>query len=182
MSGLGRLSKAWPFRKSPERLAAEQLLAAVIAASRAPALYGAERISDTMDSRFESAILHASLALIRLQKEDAARPQARILAQEFVDRLFRWLDSGLYEAGVGYQQVPKRIRAMAARFYARLEVYAAAIEAGDSPALAGALARNIPCGEAFAETLAIHVLRLSGVQAAAAFTELSSAALWPPLA
>jgi cytochrome b pre-mRNA-processing protein 3 len=177
MSGLGRLSQAWPFGKSPERKAAETLLETVVAASRAPVLYGEGRIPDELDGRFESAILHAALALIRLQREEEARP----LAQEFVDRLFRWLDSGLHESGLGYQQVPKRIRAMAARFYARLEAYAPLIGAGDSSALAAVLARNLAAPAPFAVFLAAHALALSARQGAAPWSELPLPALWPPI-
>lgn len=185
MTGIGRIQKAvaaaWPFRVRPERAAAEALLQTIVAASRAPALYGPDRLADEMDARFESAVLHAALALIRLNAEPAARP----IAQEFTDLLFRWLDSGLYEAGVGYQKVPKQIRAMAAQFYGRLEAYDFAIARRDLQALAEALARNIARAAAadwpFAHNLAAHAMALAARQAAAPWPGLAASALWPPM-
>jgi cytochrome b pre-mRNA-processing protein 3 len=185
MSGLGRIREAidvfWPFRRQPEKEAAEALLGAVIAASRVPALYGPDRLRDEMEARTESAILYANLALIRLNGED----DARAVAQAFTDQVFRWLDSGLYEAGVGYQKVPKQMRALAARFYGRLEAYAAAIAARDTAALADALARNAGRTQAeawpFAQVWAAHILTAAQRQAAAPWRDLALRALWPSM-
>jgi cytochrome b pre-mRNA-processing protein 3 len=129
----------WPFRRSEVEMDAQRLLDAVTVASRRPAFFGDGRISDTLEGRFELMTLHAALALIRLKGE----PSRAELAQRFTDLLFRFLDAGLREAGVGDLSVPKRMRALAGSFYGRLEAYASALTAGDEGALRAALGRNI---------------------------------------
>ena len=169
----------WPFRRDPNRALASRLLEAVVAASREPALYGPERILDTFEGRLEAAMVFAALAQIRLARE----PEARPLAQAFSDALFRWFDSGLYEAGIGYQNVPKRIRAMGERFYGRVQAYAGGVEAGDENGLAEALARNIaraaPADWPFAPVLARHALHVAAAQANLPVTGLAEASAWP---
>jgi cytochrome b pre-mRNA-processing protein 3 len=113
----------WPFQPSRADRDAQRLLAAVMQASRRPALFAPGRIADTLEGRFEAVALYGALALIRLR----ADPGAAALGQEFTDRLFRALDSGLREAGVGDLVVPKRMRALAGAFYGRLDAYGAAI-------------------------------------------------------
>lgn len=139
----------WPFRRNQANAGAENLLKAVIAASRKPAFFGPGRVPDTLEGRFELLTLNAALALVRLK----GTPEA----QAFTDRLFRHIDSGLREAGVGDLTVPKRMRRLAGDFYGRLEAYAAAL--GDRAALADAIARNILGDEAdpaFAAQLAAY--------------------------
>ena len=96
---------AWPFSPSRARTDADQLLHQVTTASRNAALFGEGRVPDTLDGRFEVVALHAALALVRLRQA----PEAEALAQAFVDALFRHLDSGLREDGVGDLAVPKRV-------------------------------------------------------------------------
>ena len=62
-------------------------------------------------------------------------PEAEPLAQAFVDALFKQLDSGLREEGVGDLAVPKRMHKLAGVFYARLEAYSGALDAHNSEAL-----------------------------------------------
>lgn len=49
------------------------------------------------------------------------------------------LDHSLREIGIGYLAVPKRMRALAARFYARVGAMEGPLSAGDRTALAQAL-------------------------------------------
>jgi cytochrome b pre-mRNA-processing protein 3 len=153
----------WPFQRSRADEDAARLLAQVQAASRRPAFFGAERIPDTLEGRFEFLALNGALALIRLK----AAPETKPLAQAFTDQLFRLVDAGLREAGVGDTTVPKRMRKLAADFYGRLGAYAPAIEASHSTGLEAALARNVWGAEKhpFAPTLAAHVLALARCQA-----------------
>lgn len=167
----------WPFKPSRASQDAARLLEAVTEASRRPALYGAGRIPDTLEGRFEAMALHGVLALVRLNADAGSAP----LAQEFTDKLFRAFDAGLREAGVGDLTVPKRMRVLAANFYGRLEAYQPPIAAGDRTALGAALGRNILAdeGHAFAPALADHVLASARTQADASIEALFSATGWP---
>jgi cytochrome b pre-mRNA-processing protein 3 len=169
---------AWPFSPSRASQDAERLLGEVTKASRNPALFGEGRVLDTLDGRFELVTLHAALALIRLRQA----PAADALAQAFVDRLFRHLDSGLREEGVGDLAVPKRIHKLAGAFYGRVDVYAAAL-ALDTNALQAALVRNVLSGEAaFAEPLARYVRMLAKTQSQSPWEALTGAEAWPAFA
>jgi cytochrome b pre-mRNA-processing protein 3 len=167
----------WPFRRSKADLDAARLLTTVTNASRKPAFFGAGRVADTLEGRFELMTLNASLALIRLR----ADPGVALLAQAFADQLFAQFDAGLREEGVGDTSVPKRMHRMAGAFYGRLDAYAAAIGADDPEALAAALARNVFAAEAhtFAPLLAGYALAAAGLQAPAPVEVLMSAEGWP---
>lgn len=168
----------WPFKRSRADQDAERLLAAVTKASRQPALFGEGRAPDTLEGRFEVLALHASLALLRLRAE----PTAEALSQCFTDKLFRHLDAGLREEGVGDLVVPKRMRKLAGAFYGRLEAYAAALQSNDQAALAAAVARNIWDGEAstFAEQVAAYLARSADVQAREPLERLLGETGWLP--
>jgi len=167
----------WPFRRSRADLDAARLLSAVTTASRNPAFFGAGKVADTLDGRFELMTLNAALALIRLRDDAGLTP----LAQAFTDQLFRQFDAGLREEGVGDTAVPKRMRRLAGAFYGRLEAYAAAIGARDQAALADALSRNALAAEAhaFAVSLAAYALAAASSQAESPVDALFSAAGWP---
>jgi len=161
----------WPFSRNQAKSEAARLLEAVVAASRRPEFYGPGRVPDTLEGRFELLTLNAALALVRLK----AAPEAAGLAQGFTDRLFRHIDSGLREAGVGDMTVPKRMRRLAGGFYGRLDAYAAALAAPE--ALGAAIGRNI-LGDGgdpvFAGRLAAYAADLAARQAGtppAALTE-----------
>lgn len=165
----------WPFSRNQGKSDAARLLDAVVAASRKPAFYGPSRVPDTLDGRFELLTLHAALALVRLK----ASPEAGALAQGFTDRLFRHIDAGLREAGVGDLTVPKRMRRLAGDFYGRLEAYAGALNA--PAALADAIARNIlgDAGDAaFANKMAAYVVDLAKRQADSPPIALAEAGAW----
>lgn len=170
----------WPFKRSRAETNAAELLTAVTAVSRNPALFGEGRAPDTLEGRFEMMTLHAALALIRLQRES----ELSSLAQAFTDQLFRQFDAGLREIGVGDTSVPKRMHKLAGDFYGRLKAYASAIEAGDVAALGEALQRNAvgPGAGPFSATLAAHVLAVAARQAEAPALDLLRADGWPAFA
>lgn len=166
---------AWPFSPSRASQDAERLLVQVTNASRDPALFGEGRAPDTLEGRFELVALHAALALLRLRKA----PEAEPLAQAFVDALFRHLDSGLREEGVGDLAVPKRMHRLASVFYGRADAYAEAL-AANATALQAVLTRNVLCGNtAFAEVLASRVQRLTDAQSSWDWQALLTADAWP---
>jgi cytochrome b pre-mRNA-processing protein 3 len=105
------------------------------ARAREPVFFRDFGVADTFDGRFDLLVLHAWLALDRLQVEGEHE-----LAQSLVDALFVRLDDALREQGAGDMGMKRRMKKMADAFYGRLEAYRAA---GDETALAVALARNI---------------------------------------
>ncbi len=169
----------WPFKRSRASMDAERLLAAVQAASRRPALFGDGRIPDTLEGRFEAMTLNGALALIRLR----AGPGAGPLAQDFTDKLFRYFDAGLREAGVGDLTVPKKMQVLASSFFGRLNAYSEALTAKNEAAVAAALARNAidANGHLFAADLARHALRTAAAQAEAPVEALFETEGWPAL-
>ena len=151
----------WPFGRNQANTGAQDLLRAVVAASRRPEFFGPGRVPDTLEGRFELLALNAALALVRLK----ATPEAAGLAQSFTDQLFRHIDSGLREEGVGDMAVPKRMRRLAGDFYGRLEAYAAGLN--DPAALADAIGRNVlgdNADPAFAARLAAYAAQLAARQ------------------
>lgn len=155
--------------------AANDLLLAVSDAARQPALYGEAGAPDTLEGRLEMLMLHGCLALIRLQKEPGSKP----IAQRFTDKLFRHIDAGLREAGVGDLSVPRRMRQIASQFYGRLDAYASALALPDGAALAAVLARNVG---ASAAGLADGVMALHAQQAEASAESLREPAGWTAVA
>jgi cytochrome b pre-mRNA-processing protein 3 len=165
----------WRRRRSRAETDAVRLVQAVIQAARRPGFFGLGGAPDTLEGRLEVLVLHGALALLRLKRDPALEP----LAQSFVDNLFRHLDAGLREAGVGDTAVPKRMRKIAGDFYGRVNAYEAALAGGD---LAGALGRNI-LGDAaspFASGLARYVGAVSAALDAAPTEALFDLSTWPP--
>ncbi|MCX7356703.1 MAG: ubiquinol-cytochrome C chaperone [Alphaproteobacteria bacterium] len=167
----------WPFHRSRAETDAEALLSGVTAASRRPEFYGADRVPDTMDGRFELMATNGVLAMLRLRADPALKP----LAQAFADRLFSYFDAGLREAGTGDTAVPKRMHKLAGDFYGRLDAYGSAID--DPKALEAALARNVWRLEshAFAPQLASYVAKSAAGQAHAPISAMFAAEGWPQL-
>ncbi len=108
--------------------------------ARAPGLFRALDVPDTVEGRFEALCLHAILVLRRLK---ALPPPASDVAQDLVDTLFSQFDASLRELGVGDLGVAKRIKRLASSFYGRASGYGAALDAGDEAGLAASLARNV---------------------------------------
>jgi cytochrome b pre-mRNA-processing protein 3 len=107
-------------RKKSIKIAARALYDQLSTAARDPALYGAGRVADTPDGRFELLALHAAVFFDRLSKRG---DQADETSQEVFDILFSAMDHALRELGVGDISVGKRIRKLAESFYGRLAVY-----------------------------------------------------------
>jgi cytochrome b pre-mRNA-processing protein 3 len=152
------LPKSW-FQPSLKDTAALRLLARVTTAARDPALYRPGALPDTMDGRFEALTLMACVLLTRLKGE----ARAERVAQAFTDRLFRHVDAGLRESGVGDLSVPKKMKVLAASFYGRLGAYGPALTEENGAALSAAMARNIWQADgphAGADALSAHALAL----------------------
>jgi cytochrome b pre-mRNA-processing protein 3 len=169
------------FRKTRDTPSVERVYAAIVAASRAPRLYGELGVPDTVMGRFESLALHLGLTLRRLK--ELPEP-ADSLAQELVDRFFAGLDSAMREIGIGDVSVPKKVKKLGQAFYGRVAAYDAALapEAGADD-LEQALARNVldmPDRPGLAAALAREIRAKADKLAAADFAHILAEGPFPP--
>jgi len=121
--------------------AARQLYAVVMDHSRNPDFYGAYKIPDTLEGRFEVLALHAGLLVNRLSRPDMGK-YGREMAQTFFDVMFRDLEWSLREMGVGDLGVPRRVKKMMTSFKGRTFAYDEAAKSGKSE-IKHALIRNV---------------------------------------
>ncbi len=122
-------------RKRRNRAIVEAIWDEVVARARRPVRFEAGGLPDTVMGRFESLAIEVFLILRRCGRERELAP----LSQDLVDRFMTDLDHSLREIGIGYLAVPKRMHALAGRFYARVAAMEGPLSAGDSVALAEAL-------------------------------------------
>jgi cytochrome b pre-mRNA-processing protein 3 len=111
----------------------------IVARAREKVFFRVFSVLDTMDGRFDLLVLHACLALERLNA--AAMGD---VAQALTDEIFVSFDEALREQGTGDMGMGRRMKAMAGAFHGRLKAYS---DAHDAAALADALARNIFRGQ-----------------------------------
>ncbi|MES2712721.1 MAG: ubiquinol-cytochrome C chaperone family protein [Pseudomonadota bacterium] len=129
------------FRRKPHERAGFALYTAAVGAARDPALFGDLGVPDTLDGRFDLINLYTGLLVRRLRAE--TDPRGAALAQAVFDAMFADMDMNLREMGVSDLVVGRRVKNMWEAFHGRAVAYEAAIDAGDQPALALALARNV---------------------------------------
>jgi cytochrome b pre-mRNA-processing protein 3 len=131
------------FRRTSEKLVSrapvEGLYAGIVRQAREPAFYGAGRIPDTVEGRFEALALHGFLLLYRLKQEGE---EGRALGQEFFDTMFADIDRNLREIGIGDMGVGPRIKMLAQNFYGRIKSYEEGLE-GAPGILEAAIERNL---------------------------------------
>jgi cytochrome b pre-mRNA-processing protein 3 len=123
-------------RRPPHEEFAAALYARTGERARAPELFEACGIPDTLDGRFDALALHAALMIDRLRRES----DGEALAQAYFDAMFRHLDLTLREIGVQDLGVGRRIKIMAEGFHGRALAYREALD-GAQP-LAEVLGRN----------------------------------------
>jgi len=133
MSGVSSVFR----RKKPEDEFAAALYVRIGEQARAPELFEACGIPDTLDGRFDALALHAALVIDRLRRE----PGGDMLAQAFFDVMFRHLDLTLREIGVQDLGVGRRIKIMAEGLHGRALAYREALVGGPEP-LSEVLRRN----------------------------------------
>jgi cytochrome b pre-mRNA-processing protein 3 len=143
------------FRKDPRRVAIASLYERIATASRAPGLYAALGVPDTLEGRFEALSLHMVLTLRALRELPTP---ADDVAKDLTDAFFRDMDASLREMGVGDTVVPKRMKKIAESFYGRAHAYDGPLNAQDETELAVALGRNVYGSEAPATPLARYAL------------------------
>jgi len=127
-------------RRNRHERAGYTLYGAAVGAARAPWFYTVIGAPDTLDGRFDLVGIHVYLVVRRLTREP---PPGPALAQAVFDAMFSDMDLNLREMGVSDLAVGKRVRAMWEAFHGRAAAYGAAMDAGDRPALAAAVARNV---------------------------------------
>lgn len=165
------------FNRDPRRGSIERLHQRIAAASRAEILYARLGLPDTLEGRFESLSLHVILVLRRLR---VLPPPAGDAGQELVDCFFRLLEVNLRELGTGDTVVPKRMKKLAAAFYAVTRRYDAVLDSRDRPALAQALATGFGIAIEPAAALADYALEAESGLAAADLDDLLVAGpSWP---
>ena len=118
--------------------AAAATYGAIVVQARAPALYTALGVADSVTGRFEMVVLHAVLVIERLRREGEA---GTALGQLVFDNFCKDMDQSLRELGFGDLGVPKRMKKMGESFYGRAEAYGRTL--GDRTELAAAIARNV---------------------------------------
>jgi cytochrome b pre-mRNA-processing protein 3 len=131
------------FRRSPKninRQIVDSLYRRIVAAAREPVLYGDWGVPDSPLGRYESLGLHMILFLHRTKTAEQAAGE---MSQDVLDEFFMDLDHSIRELGVGDPSVPKRMKRLSRMFYGRMSHYWTALDAGDSEALAAAVARNM---------------------------------------
>ena len=112
----------------------------IVDQARHISFYRDYRIDDTVDGRFNTIALHASLAFRRMR----IMPEAGVaLMQEVFDIFMADMDRSLREMGVGDLSVPKKMKLVAEVFYGAAKAYDAAFEEGDDAFLAESLTRNV---------------------------------------
>lgn len=140
-------------RKKPDEAFAAALYGRTAGDARAPELFEACAIPDTLDGRFDSLALHAALVIDRLRRE----PDGEALAQSFFDAMFRHLDLTLREIGVQDLGVGRRIKIMAEGLHGRALAYREAL-AGGATTLSEVLRRNAYGGRPPADDEAVRQL------------------------
>jgi len=147
---------------------AVSLYRAAVAAARVPAFYAAYAVPDTPDGRFDMVALHVFLVLRRLRHENGEA--ALGTAQAITDQMFADMDRNLRELGVGDLGVGRQVKALAAAFAGRTQVYDAALRKPGDEDLTAAIRRNIFRGASIDENI-------PGIAAIAAYMRAADAVL-----
>jgi cytochrome b pre-mRNA-processing protein 3 len=140
-------------KKKPAVELAEAIYGRTVERARAPELFEACGIPDSLDGRFDALALHAALMIDRLRRE----PDGEALAQAYFDAMFHHLDLTLREIGVQDLGVGRRIKVMAEGLHGRALAYRAALAGGPMP-LAEVLRRNAYGGTPPVEAAAVSRL------------------------
>ncbi len=152
--------------------AAAAAYGAIVAQARAPALYAALGVPDSVTGRFEMVVLHMVLVVERLHREGA---EGTALGQLVFDDFCRDMDQSLRELGFGDMAVPKRMKKLGESYYGRAEAYGRTL--ADKAGLTQAIARNVfPDGGAAANAgrLADYAMAAAAAIAETPVAEISA--------
>jgi len=144
------------FRKhNPRYRAAATLYHTIKAQARQAVFFKAGGVPDTVEGRFDLLVLHGFLVMNRLADEGRA---GRRLTQAVFDVMFRDIEDGIREAGVGDLSVPKHMKRMMKAFNGRCHAYKAALESIDAMMLSDTIMRNLCGGSDAAEPAQVAAL------------------------
>ncbi len=165
------------FRTRPRERPGQSLYEAAVRQARDPAFYTRLGVADRIDARFELYTLHVLLLVMRLRDEGEAGGEA---GQDLFDTYVSALDHALRELGVGDVSVGKKMRKLGEALYGRMTAYEAPLRAGDAPALAAGLARNVYESEEVSAgtALATYAIGSRARLAAQAFDAVAEAPAW----
>jgi cytochrome b pre-mRNA-processing protein 3 len=125
------LMLGWLKRRSLVSCKALELYGEVVTAARNPWFYGAGRVADTPEGRFELVALHLFLVAERAK---GVVPDGEAVAQAMIEAFVTDMDDCMREMGVGDLTVPKRVQWAAATFYERAGAYRAGLASRPSAA------------------------------------------------
>ena len=122
------------------RQVARSLYGSSVTAARAPAIYAAWGVPDTLQGRFEMIALHIVLLLRRLGSEgEAGRKLGVALTENFVVDM----DDGMRELTFGDLAVPREVKRATAALFDRHAAYLAALTSGSDISLQEVLAAQL---------------------------------------
>jgi len=157
---------SWLVRKSDLSRTAGEIYGSIVASARQETFFAVWGVPDTYEGRFEMLALHMALVMRRLS---VAEPGGAALSRAVAETCVTDLDDNLREIGIGDLVVPRKIKKAAAALFDRHRDYGAALAAGDTAALAEAIASAVERGGAIAGldrgALARYTERLSGALA-----------------
>src|SRR4051794_12026955 len=114
-----------PFRRNPKPVSpARHLYEEIVSRARQPIFHTEFAVPDTLDGRFDVLALHASVVMDALK---ILGSPAGVIGTDLASLIFAGFDDALRQMGVSDFGIGRRIKAMAAAFYGRLEVYGGAL-------------------------------------------------------
>lgn len=106
--------------------------------ARSPFFYKEIGVADDMNGRFDMIALHVALIMIRMKEEKGGKD----FNQTLFDLMFKNMDQGMREMGVGDLSVPKQMKKMMQAFNGRVVHYEKALQTNDDRILGDVLRRN----------------------------------------
>jgi cytochrome b pre-mRNA-processing protein 3 len=131
------------FSRRDDRRRAGDLYGAVVARARAPHLYTAYGVADTIVGRYEMVALHLMLVLDRLGAPDVADEELR---RTVIEAFVADMDDAMREIGIGDTSVPRNVKKAAGGLYERSVAYRDGLAADDPGVLVAALVGHVYAG------------------------------------
>lgn len=158
---------------------ATELYGHVVAWARAPWLYSDLGVPDTPEGRLELVLLHVTILLDRLKREEAGSgPLGRALTEAFVTDM----DDCMREMGVSDIAVARKVKKAAAALYDRSRDYRAAMASPGDSRLAYLIGEHIETARApgRADRLAGYVRKLAQRLDRADLATIAAGGVAPP--